>query len=99
MMYLASPYTHPDAGVRERRYLFACLAAAFLRSAGHVVFAPIEHGHSLPARGWQTDWAFWKSFDTPILVHCDRLLVLAIDGWQTSVGVRAEIEIAGRLGK
>jgi len=33
------------------------------------------------------------------LRRCDEVLVLEIDGWRESEGVRAEIEFAAALGK
>ena len=63
MIYLASPYSHPDPAVRERRFRAACSAAAFLLQAGHAVFSPIAHGHVLAEHGLPTDWSFWQRFD------------------------------------
>ena len=61
MIYLASPYSHPDATVREARFQAACRATASLIRAGHEVFSPIAHSHPLAAFGLPTDWSFWES--------------------------------------
>ena len=98
MIYLASPYSHPDAQVREARFEAACRVAAELVSAGHVVFSPIVHGHPLVRFGLPTDWGFWQRHDREHLGQCKLLLVLAIDGWLQSVGVQAEVAIARALG-
>ncbi len=50
MIYLASPYTHVDAAVRESRFDAACLATSTLMRAGLTVYAPIVH--SLTATPW-----------------------------------------------
>jgi hypothetical protein len=34
-----------------------------------------------------------------LIEACDEVVVLMIDGWRESVGVRAEIGLAGELGK
>jgi Domain of unknown function (DUF1937) len=99
MIYLASPYSHPDALVRAARFDAVCSAAARLIQAGRTVFSPVVHGHPLVRFGLPTDWAFWQQFDTEHLRHCDEVVVLQIDGWQESEGVRAEVAWASTLGK
>jgi nucleoside 2-deoxyribosyltransferase len=99
MIYLASPYTHPDPAVREQRFQAACRAAAALIHEGFVVFAPIVHSHPVAAYGLPTSWAFWRKQDQEHLEQCDELLVLMLDGWQESTGVQAEILLARELGK
>lgn len=99
MIYLASPYSHSEAVVREERFRAACRATARLIAAGHVVFSPIVHGHPLVHHGLPTDWSFWERFDRDHLVRCDEVVVLTLDGWRESVGVAAEIRIAEELGK
>ena len=46
MQYLASAYSHPDPAVRQYRYTAACKAAARLLQQGINVFSPMAH--SLP---------------------------------------------------
>ncbi len=99
MIYLASPYSHPDTAIREQRFHAVCRMAARLMQQGDVVFAPIVHGHPLVGHGLPTDWPFWERFDREHLRRCDELVVLRLDGWRESVGVAAEIRIAGELGK
>jgi nucleoside 2-deoxyribosyltransferase len=99
MIYLASPYSHPDPAVRERRFRAACSAAAFLLQAGHAVFSPIAHGHVLAEHGLPTDWSFWQRYDHEHLERCDEVIVLMLNGWEESAGVRAEIRRAHELGK
>ncbi|MEX0937329.1 MAG: DUF1937 family protein [Pirellulales bacterium] len=99
MIYLASPYSHDDANVREARYEAACRAVASLLRSGCFAYSPIVHSHPLAAYGLPTDWKFWESIDRRHLSHCDELAVLTLDGWTTSVGVQAEIRIAHEYGK
>jgi len=99
VIYLASPYSHPDPAIREARFDAACRATAEHLRAGRVVFSPIAYGHPLTAHGLRGDWSFWERFDRNVISRCDSVLVLMLDGWQESVGVRAEIDIAIDLGK
>jgi hypothetical protein len=99
MIYLASPYSHPDPTVREERFREACRAAAKLISLGRIVFSPIAHSHPITVHGLPIDWRFWERFDRWQLERCDVVAVLMIDGWAASVGVQAEIRLATELGK
>lgn len=98
MIYLASPYSHPHAAVRELRFHDACRATAELLRTGHSVFSPIVLGHPLAAHGLPTEWSFWEPFDREHIARCDVMLVLMLDGWHDSIGVTAEIQIAAGLG-
>ena len=99
MIYLASPYSHPDPNVREQRFEAVCRVASELLRAGQHVFSPIAHSHPIANYGLPTDWSFWESFCREQIMRCDELVVLMLDGWKLSVGVRAEIQIAEELVK
>ena len=98
MIYLASPYSHPDPAVREERYRATCRATAALLRAGLLVISPIVHSHPLAVFALPTGWEFWERIDRAYLERCDLLVVLMLAGWRTSVGVRAEIRIAREIG-
>jgi nucleoside 2-deoxyribosyltransferase len=98
MIYLASPYTHPDTHIRQWRFREACRAAAALLRAGVTVFSPIAHSHPLARFGMPTSWEFWSQVDREYLSRCDVLAVLTLAGWRESVGVQAEIQLAHELG-
>jgi hypothetical protein len=98
MIYLASPYSHPDPAVRQQRYASACQATAALLRQGCMVVSPIVNSHPLVAHGLPADWSFWQRYDQEIMTHCDGLAVLTLDGWQESCGVQAEIDLAAELG-
>jgi hypothetical protein len=98
LIYLASPYSHPDPAVREARWRVACRAAAQMMRRGELVFSPIAHSHSMCEVGLPGDWAFWREFDQRMIAVCDELRVLMLDGWRESAGVSAEVDIANGLG-
>ena len=99
MIYLASPYTHPDPAVVEQRFEAVCRMAADLIRQGKTVFSPIAHSHSICRYGLPGDWQFWKQHDREYLSACDEVVVLKLEGWQESHGVQAEIALARALGK
>jgi hypothetical protein len=101
IVYLASPYSHPEAGVRGARYDIACAHAAQLMAAGECVFSPIAHSHPIAEYlddRLVCDFDFWMAEDLPILAACSVLKVLCIDGWKESRGVQREIEFARERG-
>jgi len=99
VIYLASPYSHPEAEVRRARFEAACRAAAELTRQGKTVFAAVVHSHQISRYGLPLDWKFWARHDRRFLELCREVVVLMLPGWEASVGVQAEIAIARELGK
>ena len=58
MIYLASPYSHPDPAVREERFREACRAAAKLISLGRIVSRPSPTVTRLPFTDCQSTGGF-----------------------------------------
>ena len=99
MIYLASPYSHSDRLVRLDRYQAVLQFTARQLAAGVMVYSPIVYGHEIGQMlGTSTEWDAWKAFDLDMLARCDGLWVLQLAGWENSVGVKAEMEEAERLG-
>lgn len=95
MLYLASPYSHPDHAVCVARFEAACRAAAWFFQRGTLVFSPIAHSHPIAEIGELCgDWRTWRRFDMQMVLACKRLLVLQLDGWEKSAGVTAEMDLA-----
>jgi hypothetical protein len=98
MIYLASPYSHPDPAVVEQRFQQVCLASSVLMARGLFVFSPIAHTHPIAMAGkLPTGWDYWQRYDRRMIEACEQFYVLTIDGWQESKGVQAEIGIAREL--
>jgi hypothetical protein len=99
LIYLASPYTNADDSIKQKNYELISEIAAALTAEGYVVFSPISYGHNLiKFKDIPGDWAFWFNFCVTFLLKCDKLVVYKIPGWQNSVGVQEEIEIASKHG-
>ena len=101
LLYLASPYSHPSAAVREFRYQCNLRAAAKLMQRGYAVFSPIAHSHPIEAHLDPTHpdarHDFWMCQDLLILARCEEVCVLKITGWRESAGVKCETELADEL--
>ena len=96
--YLASPYSHKSALVRQWRYEIVCRVAGELMQRGEVIFCPIAHSHPIdPA--FERGHKFWMHQDLTILHHASCLKVLRLDGWDKSRGIAEEIEFALKANK
>lgn len=95
MNYLAGPYHSVHSHIKERRYNQLTFVAAQLMKRGEVIFSPITHCHYLAQEHASFEGPdFWLTQDLAILRRCDKLLVLQLDGWENSVGLKREIEFA-----
>jgi len=95
MIYLASPYSHPDSNIRQQRYMAAERATAKLLQKGEMIYSPIVHCHWLAHRyEMPTDYNFWANYNHHMLALAESIYVLILDGWRESKGVAGEIEFA-----
>lgn len=98
-IYLASPYSHPEAYVMEQRFQEVCRIAGELMISGHIVFSPIAHSHPIAVQSMLPgDWKFWEKFDRAFIAVSQKLVVAMMDGWRESKGVTAEIAFAKEIG-
>ena len=100
-IYLASPYTHEEPAVMSARCAAAQKAAARLMLEGLTVFSPIAHSHGISDRmpeSLRCSHNFWLGQDLPLLARCDELCVLCLPGWETSMGIQAEMDFANGNG-
>lgn len=113
MIFLAAPYRDEDPKVRADRVQLTKNFAAYLVSLGYPTYAPIVYGHSIQDRlnhlmaGGEhlsklepKDYEpLWRRTALRILPVCDFLLVLLLDGWLESEGVKDERRLATLLYK
>jgi hypothetical protein len=102
IIYLACPYTDKDPTVRLRRFELATAAAATLVRRGLVVFSPITMTHPMDV-ALSSDSTlgsnFWVEFDEAFMDKCSEMIVLQIEGWEQSSGIKREIECFKNAGK
>lgn len=98
MIYLASPYSHPDPTVREERFRAICVVTAKLMRAGHHIYSPIAATHPVAVVGdLPKGFDYWGEYDRWFVSRVDAVWVLMLDGWKDSVGVTAEVQMARDL--
>lgn len=99
MIYIASPYSHKDPVVMERRFQEAARYAAELRRENQQFFCPITMCHPLVPHGVPTDAASWWEFNRRYLDLSTELHALCLRGWEKSSGMQQEIEYMKGQGK
>ncbi len=95
LIYVASPLTHPDLAVRERRYELVrdYVGKKYEEGSQDMYFSPILYSHEIGKLfDLPHDAAFWRNMDTLMIDKADKFEVLMIDGWEESVGVQGEIK-------
>ena len=101
LFYLASPFTHPKQSVRNVRANLATAAAINLLKRNIHVFSPISYNANWSRKagaGLPCEWPFWEVYDKNFLSRCDGFIILQVDGWVTSVGIKAETQYAKEIG-
>ena len=88
--YLAAPYSHPDKAVIEARMEAFRLANNHLVQNGWVIISPL-HQHFTGLTG---TWEMWKTYSLSLLRIAEVMLILPLDGWEDSVGLKGEVEFA-----
>lgn len=90
LTYLALPYAHPSADVREARLEAARYVTGRMVDEGRMVMSPLVYLGELAARGVHPPQG-WYAYDLQLLARCDELLLLQLPGWEESRGVMVEI--------
>ncbi len=95
MEYLATPYSHKSQEVKDYRAAVSDVIAMELTMQGRLIYAPMSSWHHIARKyDMPTDAKFWEKLNMSFLANSDRLLVIMLPGWETSVGVNDEIEFA-----
>lgn len=100
LIYIACPYSSPNFSVRHYRFTKATqFASHLIKDLGYQVYSPITHGHLISLEAdLTTEWSFWAENCKIFLGMSKWVFVLCLNGWEQSVGVQAEIDIARNLG-
>jgi hypothetical protein len=99
MIYFATPYTHENEAIREKRYTEAIASCYRLTICGHTLFSPIIQTHDMVCT-FKIPFKFdrWESWCHDFISSSRLFLVACMDGWETSQGVSRESSYARSIG-
>jgi hypothetical protein len=93
--YLANPYGGSDE-LRKERFEKCCKAISILLRNDIKTISPVVHNHSMTevAKDWTLEerQALLLPFDFSLLEHASGMILLTLDGWEESFGVKEEIK-------
>lgn len=98
--YCATPYSRYYAGI-DRAYSDAVDLSEALDDYGIPHFMPIIYTHEIIGQTGLNpyDHDFWLTFDRPFMEKARDLVVVAMDGWEESIGIIAERAYFGAASK
>lgn len=100
LIYVASPYYHDNPYVMSNRYKAVAGACYLLLREGFNPISPICHWHpikNLPVNFDRVDNDL-NRINKFLLLKCDIVIVLTLNGWEDSTGVKEEVKIAREHG-
>lgn len=99
LTYLGMPFSHPDPNVVEQRMDVFWQAMGHWVKEGFNMISPMSlHPMFEKVLDLPTDWGYWEDYATLLLQKCDRLMIVAMPGWDISTGVQGEIDLAVEIG-
>lgn len=97
--YLAIPYTHENVFVKHFRAEVSNFIAASLTKQGRIIFAPISAWHHMAMKyDLPGTFEYWAELDEQFIRISINLIVVMLDGWRESRGLKLEMEIAKKYG-
>lgn len=102
-IFLACPYSHADADVVQSRFSACNEVAAAMVKAGHAVYSQVSMSHPINGCLPELDRAaigkMWAPVDSFFMEVLEELVVLDLEGWEQSAGIRREIEFFEERGR
>lgn len=98
MLYIASPYSHPDSTVRAARVEAVARIVHLYFRMGVAAFSPVMYSARLADDyGLPTDFEYWRDIDLDFLVEADDFVILKLPGWDRSVGIQEEFRVWSQM--
>ncbi len=95
LIYLAAPLGHPDPSIRQERFDSVNRYCGYLIRQHELIFSPLSLGASLDEDAISN--SAWYALGLQMLSRRAELRILALDGWEDSVGVTLETRYARQL--
>jgi hypothetical protein len=98
VVFISSPFSHPDAAIRSERTRNVARYEAYLRETwGFRAISPIAAtGH---LKGVPSNYLPWTPLNDRLLEIADLMHELRLPGWEDSQGMANEAAYARKLGK
>jgi len=97
--YLGTPYSDKDDYLQDFRAKIVDIIATELTNQGRAIYSPISSWHHIVCKyTMPKTFGFWERMNLSFLKQCKKLLVVTLPGWETSVGLKGEIEFAEEHG-
>lgn len=99
-IYLASPYSHANPVVQEKRMYNVSVIAAQLLAGGATVISPVAHAGAFLGEACIRDQShnFWMKHALNLLDVAESLYIACLPGWQESRGLSEEVRYATMRG-
>lgn len=100
LLYIGTPYSRYPGGF-EVAYVDTCRLTARLLQAGLRAYSPICHMHGVAIHGGiePGNHDVWLPIDQAMMDKSDAMIVAMMPGWETSKGIRHEIQAFVEAGK
>ena len=96
LTYVGGPYSHEDPNIVQARFAAAQTAMIAILNGQSVIVPYVPIAYTAPVEDKVKADFDWVAFDINFLQHCRAMIVLTIDGWETSKGVQQEIDYCKR---
>ncbi len=94
-IFISLPYYSDDKVRIDERIKQAAIYTSKLMSEGHNAVCVNLLGHLVVTHGdIPNDFDYWDKYSYAVLIDCDELHVVMLEGWDKSKGVTAEIKFA-----
>jgi|SRR6478609_148583 len=94
MKYLAPPYGHPDPEVMKDRIKKIYSVFSEITAKGEKIICPTITNFFLDTFGEAPDRETWRKRCDHLIERSTELVILTLDGWQESPGLRRDIALA-----
>lgn len=90
--YMMSPYSDSQSTVKTSRFLENARLLNYFTSVRIPVLSTISHSHPATLFGSDGGWEYWEKLDKTLMEGSKSLLLVLMQGWDKSIGVKHELE-------